>query len=138
MAASAAAKTTTSFGGIRSFSDAVKAGTVKWFDTKKGFGFIAPDDGSPDVFVHQTAIHSEGFRSLADGEAVEFSTMEGPDGKTKAANVTGPMGAFVQGAPRRTRMEYDDYREPYRGGGGGSSGGDDFDFDRNFDGPPKY
>jgi hypothetical protein len=51
---------------IRYFSsDSIATGTVKWFDTKKGYGFITPDDGSDDIFVHQTSIHAEGFRSLA-------------------------------------------------------------------------
>ena len=74
-------------------------GTVKWFDTTKGFGFIAPDNGDPDVFVHQTVIKMEGFRSLADGETVEFEVEEGDDGRRRATAVTGPEGADCQGAP---------------------------------------
>lgn len=104
-------------------SDKVK-GTVKWFDPKKGFGFIIPDDGSSEIFVHHTSIHAEGFRTLGvssysrsivqlfsrkeritylylpyckDGEAVEFEVLEEPNGKLKAMNVTGPDGAYVQG-----------------------------------------
>ena len=74
-------------------------GTVKWFDTTKGFGFIAPDNGDPDVFVHQTVIKMEGFRSLADGESVEFDVEEGDDGRRRATAVTGPEGADCQGTP---------------------------------------
>ena len=66
-------------------SDRVK-GTVKWFNDQKGFGFIAPESGSKDVFVHQSAIMATGFRSLAEGDRVEFSIEQGPKGPS-AANV---------------------------------------------------
>ena len=61
-------------------------GTVKWFNDAKGYGFITPDGGGKDVFVHHTAIQMEGFRSLAEGQKVEFETTEGPKGP-QAANV---------------------------------------------------
>jgi cold shock protein len=55
-------------------------GTVKWFNAEKGFGFIAPEDGSADVFVHYSAIESSGYRSLEENQKVEFTTTRGPKG----------------------------------------------------------
>jgi len=86
-------------------------GEVKWFNSKKGFGFITPKDGGEDVFVHQTAIHADGFRSLDEKEEVEFSTEVDAQGKLKATNVTGPNGAYVRGAPK-PRPRFDDNRAP--------------------------
>ncbi|MDX1654215.1 MAG: cold-shock protein [Candidatus Competibacteraceae bacterium] len=59
----------------------MRNGTVKWFDESKGFGFIAPEDGSSDVFVHYSAIEGKGFRTLAEGQPVEFDSKAGPKGQ---------------------------------------------------------
>jgi|Transcript_22803 cold shock protein len=83
------------------------AGTVKWFNSQKGFGFITPDTGGEDLFVHQSAIKANGFRTLAEGETVEYEVVT-EEGKDKAINVTGPGGGFVRGDG---------------GGGGGGDGG---------------
>lgn len=86
-------------------------GKVKFFDATKGFGFITPNDGGDDVFVHQTAIYAQGFRSLAEGEEVEFDiSQDEKKGKKFATNVTGPDGSFVQGAPRRVNKFEDSER----------------------------
>eukprot|EP00976_Prorocentrum_cordatum_P086941 1186707-Prorocentrum_minimum.AAC.2 len=89
-------------------------GTVKWFSSEKGYGFITPSDGGEDLFVHQSSIHAEGFRSLDEGEEVEFRIID-EGGRTKAVDVTGPAGAFVRGAPRGGGRQ--------EGGGGGYDGG---------------
>jgi len=61
-------------------------GTVKWFNESKGFGFIAPSDGSDDVFVHFSSIQGDGFKTLAEGQSVSFDTEQGPKG-LQATNV---------------------------------------------------
>jgi cold shock protein len=61
-------------------------GTVKWFNDSKGFGFITPDDGGEDLFAHFSAIQSNGFRSLKEGQKVTFEVTTGPKGK-QATNI---------------------------------------------------
>ena len=62
-------------------------GTVKWFNDQKGFGFIEPEDGSKDCFVHHSAIQMEGFKTLSEGDRVEFDVVQGQKGPA-AENVT--------------------------------------------------
>ena len=67
-------------------SQNMATGTVKWFNDAKGFGFISQADGGEDVFCHHTAIQTDGFRTLAEGQKVEFDVTRGPKG-LQAANV---------------------------------------------------
>ena len=63
------------------------SGTVKWFNTTKGFGFIAPDDGGKDVFVHISAVERSGMTGLADNQKVSFELIEGRDGRQMAGDL---------------------------------------------------
>lgn len=123
-------------------------GTVKWFNNDKGFGFIAPEDGSKDLFVHHSAIQGSGYKSLDEGERVEFDVVAGQKGPA-AENVTrlgggtpnaggsrggrgggygggGGGGGYGGGGDRGDRGGYGGGggdRGGYGGGSGGSGGG---------------
>ncbi len=68
----------------------MKNGTIKWFNAEKGYGFISDDEGGEDVFVHFSAIQTEGFKTLAEGQRVSYETEPDPrnSSKTRAVNVT--------------------------------------------------
>ena len=63
-------------------------GTVKWFNTTKGFGFIAPDEGGSDVFVHISAVEQAGMTGLADDQKIQYDLVEGRDGRQMAGNLS--------------------------------------------------
>ena len=73
-------------GGPKKKKDTMATGTVKWFNSEKGYGFIAPDDGSADLFAHFSAIAGEGFKELREAQKVEFDAERGPKGM-QAANI---------------------------------------------------
>jgi CspA family cold shock protein len=78
----------------------MSTGTVKWFSDQKGYGFIRPDDGGKDLFVHRSAIVADGFRSLTEGAAVSYETEQGPKGPA-AANVRVLWRGVADLEPRR-------------------------------------
>ncbi|GMH00274.1 hypothetical protein Nepgr_002113 [Nepenthes gracilis] len=97
-------------------------GSVKWFSASKCYGFITPDDGSEDLFVHQTSIQSDGFRILHEAQRVEFEVEVGDDGRTRAVDVVPLRGSNRSGGGGgRGGGGYGGYRA-YRGGGGRGGG----------------
>jgi CspA family cold shock protein len=92
-----------------------ETGTVKWFNPEKGFGFIARENGEGDVFVHHSAIQGGGFKTLVDGERVEFDVVQGQKGPAAegVVRLDAPAGGGDSGGGRGG----------YGGGGGGRGGG---------------
>ena len=68
------------------------SGSVKWFSNRKGYGFITPEDGGKDIFVHHTGIKGEGYKTLEEGQQVDFEVIQGPKGE-QATNVLKKEGA---------------------------------------------
>jgi cold shock protein len=77
-------------------------GTVKWFDNEKGFGFISPEDGSEDVFVHHTEIAGSGFKSLEEGERVTYEVSQGRKGRKRQMSLRAPAERSLEEEPRST------------------------------------
>jgi CspA family cold shock protein len=87
------------------------SGTVKWFNDAKGFGFIQPDGGSADAFAHFSAIQMEGFKTLKEGQRVDFELTQGAKG-LMAANIVAATASPTAGAPVSTDRAVTDHGEP--------------------------
>src|SRR3954447_3931717 len=92
-------------------SKTMATGTVKWFNAEKGFGFIAPDDGSADVFAHFSAIASSGYRSLDENQKVQFDITQGPKG-TRAENISSRSKWFSGSWPAAKPASFSVFAQP--------------------------
>ncbi|MEL6282997.1 MAG: cold-shock protein, partial [Pseudomonadota bacterium] len=93
------------------------SGTVKWFNPDKGFGFIRPEEGGDDIFVHITALKDAGFETLPDGQPVTYELVTDRRGRTSAGEIK-LDGDLIEAPERPPRRDFGD-RGGYRGGGGG-------------------